>query len=111
MADVVRGSIVWADLDPIRGHEQGGRRPVLILSRPHFNERSQTAICLAITSQPQRAGYPLTWELPAGTLPRESWLKLSQIRTLATERLGDPIAVLRDEDIDSIVAGVTALIS
>ena len=88
MADVLRGEIYWADLMPVRGHEQGGVRPVLIISHDLFNARSGTVIALAITSQPQRAGFPLTWQIPAGVLPRPSWVKISQIRTLSTDRLG-----------------------
>ena len=56
MAGILRGEIVWADLDPTRGHEQGGQRPVLVISHDVFNERSGTVIAMAITSQPQRGG-------------------------------------------------------
>ena len=40
MARILRGEIRWADLDPTRGHEQAGQRPVLILSHDVFNDRS-----------------------------------------------------------------------
>ena len=59
MARVLRGEVRWADLDTARGHEQSGRRPVLVLSADVFNERSGTVIAVALTSQPQRAGFPL----------------------------------------------------
>ncbi len=88
MARILRGEIRWADLNPVRGHEQAGLRPVLILSHDVFNERSGTVIAVAITSQPQRAGFPLTLELRTGNLPKQSWIKISQIRTLSTERIG-----------------------
>ena len=58
MAKILRGDICWADLNPVIGSEQGGFRPVLILSHDIFNERSGTVIAMAITSQPQRAGFP-----------------------------------------------------
>lgn len=111
MAGVLRGGIYWADLEPVRGHEQGGRRPVLVLSHDLFNERSGTVIALAITSQPQRAGYPLTWRVPQGVLPRESWVKVSQVRTLSTERLGASIAELDSDALREIVAALNQLIS
>jgi len=60
MARLLRGEIRWADLNPVRGQEQSGLRPVLILSHDVFNERSGTVIAAALTSQPQRAGFPLT---------------------------------------------------
>ena len=110
MARVLRGEVYWADLEPVRGHEQGGRRPVLVLSQDIFNERSGTVIALALTSQPQRAGYPLTWKLPAGSFPREAWVKISQIRTLSAERLGRRIGRLRPENLAEIVDGLLELI-
>ena len=91
MARILRGEIRWADLKPTRGHEQAGLRPVLILSHDIFNERSGTVIAVAITSQPQRAGFPLTLELKTGDMPKQSWIKISQIRTLSVERIGKVI--------------------
>jgi len=84
----LRGEIRWADLNPVPGREQAGLRPVLILSQDIFNERSGTVIVMAITSQPQRAGFPLTLELKSGILPKPSWVKISQIRTLSVQRIG-----------------------
>jgi hypothetical protein len=55
----IRGGIRWADLNSIIGREQSGSRPVLILSHDVFNENSGTVIVMAITSQPQRVGYPI----------------------------------------------------
>jgi mRNA interferase MazF len=106
----LRGEIYWADLQPVRGHEQGGVRPVVVLSHDIFNARSGTVIALAITSQPQRAGYPLTWQMPSGVLPKESWVKISQVRTLSTERLGRRVGRLRDEDLEQIVHGLVQLV-
>lgn len=88
MARILRGEIRWADLNPVRGREQAGQRPVVILSHDVFNERSGTVIVSALTSQPQRAGFPLTLELHSKGLPKKSWVKISQIRTLAVERIG-----------------------
>jgi mRNA interferase MazF len=91
MARILRGEIRWADLNPTRGHERAGLRPVLILSHDIFNERSGTVIAVAITSQPQRAGFPLALELKTGDMPKQSWIKISQIRTLSVERIGKVI--------------------
>jgi mRNA interferase MazF len=110
LARILRGEIYWADLQPVRGHEQGGIRPVLVLSHDLFNDRSGTVIAVAITSQPQRAGYPLTWRIPSGALPKESWVKISQLRTLSTERLGNRLGRLSDRDVEQIVNGLLQLI-
>jgi len=77
MARILRGDIFWADLNPTRGREQAGLRPVVVISQAIFNERSGTVIAMAITSQPQRAGFPLTLELTDIKLPKQSWVKIS----------------------------------
>lgn len=96
MARILRGDLYWADLEPVRGREQAGHRPVLVLSQEIFNERSGAVIAMAVTSQPQRAGFPLTFPLPEDLLPQPSWVKISQIRTLSTERLGKKLGRLAE---------------
>ena len=110
MAQILRGEIRWADLDPARGREQAGLRPVLILSEDIFNERSGTVIAMAITSQPQRAGFPLTLELKSGILPKTSWVKVSQIRTLSVERIGKRIGRISPEELVQVVEGLNEII-
>ena len=105
MARILRGEIRWADLNPVKGHEQGGKRPVLILSQDVFNQRSGTVIAMAITSQPQRAGFPLTLEINSIKLPKRSWVKISQIRTLSTERIGRKIGFISPEELSDVIAG------
>jgi mRNA interferase MazF len=111
MARILRGDIYWADLNPVIGSEQGGLRPVLILSHNVFNERSGTVIAVALTSQPQRAGYPLTLELSSKKLPKKSWVKISQIRTLSVERIRKKISKVSDEELAIIVEGLNEIIS
>jgi mRNA interferase MazF len=110
MARILRGDIRWADLNPVRGHEQAGLRPVLILSQDIFNERSGTVIAVVITSQPQRAGFPLTLELKTGDLPKRSWVKISQIRTLSVERIGKLMGRASPEQLARIVEGLNEII-
>lgn len=110
MARILRGEVRWADLDPTRGHEQSGQRPVLIVSHDVFNERSGTVIAVALTSQEPRAGFPLTLELKTMGLPKRSWVKISQIRTLATERIGRRLARASAEDVASVVEGLHEII-
>jgi mRNA interferase MazF len=111
MARILRGEIRWADLNPTRGSEQAGLRPVLVLSHDVFNERSGTVIAVALTSQEPRAGFPLTLETKAPGLPKRSWIKISQIRTLATERIGRRIARASEEELESVVDGLNEIIS
>ena len=110
MARVLRGDIHWADLNPVIGSEQGGLRPVLILSHNVFNERSGTVIAVAITSRPQRAGFPLTLELSDAKLPKKSWAKIGQVRTLSTKRIGKRLASASEEELTSVIDGLNELI-
>jgi mRNA interferase MazF len=110
MARILRGDIVWADLEPTRGNEQARQRPVLILSEDVFNDRSGTVIAITLTSQPQKAGFPLTLELLDAKLPKRSWAKISQIRTLSVQRLKKKISKVSAGEMDQIVEGLNELI-
>ena len=110
MARVLRGEIRWADLNPVRGKEQAGRRPVLIVSHDVFNARSETAIAMAIASQPQRAGFPLALELTVRGLPKRSWVKISQVRTLSVDRLGRRLGRVSPEQLSQVVEGLHEII-
>jgi mRNA interferase MazF len=110
MARILRGDIRWADLNLVRGHEQAGHRPVLVLSHNVFNERSGTVIAVAMTSQEPRAGFPLTLESQATGLTKRSWIKISQVRTLSTDRIGRRIARAPDDEVAKVVEGLNELV-
>jgi len=110
VARVLRGEILWADLDATRGHEQAGSRPVLVVSHDVFNQRSGTVIALAVTSNEPSAGFPLTLELHSVRLPKRSWVKMGQVRTLSTERLGKRLARLAPEEIARVLEGLNEII-
>ena len=110
MARILRGDICWADLNPVVGSEQGGLRPVLVLSHSVFNERSGTVIAVALTSQSQKAGFPLTLELSDTKLPKKSWVKISQIRTLSVRRIRKKITKASEEEIALIIEGLNEII-
>jgi len=110
MARILRGDICWADLNPVIGSEQGGLRPVLVLSHNVFNERSGTVIAVALTGQPQRAGYPLVLELNDPKLPKKSWVKISQIRTLSVRRIRKKITKASEETLVLITEGLNEII-
>ena len=110
MARILRGDIRWADLNPTRGNEQAGLRPILVLSQDVFNERSGTVIAVALTSQEPRAGFPLTLELGSRGLPKRSWVKISQVRTLATERVGKRLGRATPEELAMVVEGLNEIV-
>ena len=110
MARILRGEIRWAELNPVRGHEQSGRRPILVLSHDVFNDRSGTVIAVALTSQEPRAGFPLTLESKAAGLPKRSWIKISQIRTLSVDRIGPRLARASEEELARVLDGLNEII-
>jgi mRNA interferase MazF len=110
MARILRGDVVWAKLDPTIGHEQAGLRPVLILSNDVFNSRSGTVIAVPVTSQEGNVGFPLSMEITSAKLPKRSWAKISQVRTLSTQRIGKRIGSLKAEEVDLVVAGLNEIV-
>jgi mRNA interferase MazF len=81
-----------------------------VISHDVFNERSGTVIAVALTSQEPGGGFPLTREITAGGLPKRSWVKISQIRTLSTERIGRRLAKVSDEEFADIVEGLNEIV-
>lgn len=111
MAGILRGDIYWANLDPTLGREQAGYRPVLILSHEVFNDRSGTVIAVALTSQAPKASFPLTLELVSAGLPKQSWVKISQIRTLSVTRLGERLGRATPEEVALVIEGLNEIIA
>lgn len=83
---------------------------MLVLSQDVFNDRSGTVIAAALTSQPQRAGFPLTHELASGALPKRSWVKTGQLRTLASNRLGKRLGYASPEDLALVLEGLNEIL-
>ena len=110
MARILRGDIVWADLNPVQGHEQGGQRPVVVISEDVFNAHSGTVIAMAVTSQAPSAGFPLTLELTSVKLPKPSWVKISQIRVLSVNRLGKKLGRVASEELDRLIEGLNEIV-
>ena len=110
MARILRGEIRWADLGQARGRGRRGARPVLIVSHDVFNERSGTVIAMALTSRPPRAGFPLTMELRTRGLPKRSFLKISQVRTLSVERIGRRAGRASPEELSLALEGLLEIV-
>lgn len=103
---IKRGDIFYADLNPVVGSEQGGTRPVLIISNNTGNKHSPTVIVAAITSRVQsKSKLPTHFRL--GTiegLPDSSIILFEQIRTIDKARLKERLAHLNDQLMQSIDA-------
>jgi mRNA interferase MazF len=93
-----RGEVYWADLEPVVGSEQGGKRPVIIVQNDIGNQHSSTTVVVPVTSSTAKVWYRVNVQLPDGVLPRPSVAKCSQVRTIDKRRLtSGPVARLDDE--------------
>ncbi len=94
-----RGDVYHAELDPVRGSEQGGRRPCLVIQNDIGNEHSPVTIVTAISSRHLSRAYPTDVTIGAGEggLPIPSRAILNQIRTVDKQRLGRRLGHLSDE--------------
>lgn len=99
-----RGAVVWADLNPVIGHEQAGHRPVVLVSDDRFNARSGTAIVMPLTSKKPRAGYPFAVQVgEVGGEGAVSYVKPGQVRTLSTSRLGKLMGAVGEAHVNLLV--------
>ena len=110
MAEILRGEIWWVRLDPAMGHEQRGRRPVLVVSEDRFNRASQTPIGMALTSQEPRSPYPLTYRLTWDSQKKASWVKISQIRVLNASRFESRLGRISNSDVEIVLKGLDQIL-
>ncbi len=110
MRRVLRGDVYWADPGPVVGHEQGGRRPVLVVSGETFNRSLGIVIAMMITTRAPRLKAPLSWALASGGLPRSFWVKTWQIRSLSVLRLGPRVGRVEVAEVDRIVEGLLEIV-
>ena len=101
MVAPARGEIWWFDPDPVRGHEQGGPRPALIMSASTFNAGPQRlAMVLPITRSPRTYPYRIELLPDESGLPEVSYVICDQLRTVTLDRMLDSRPVGRvSEDV------------
>ena len=107
-----RGSVCWAALDPVRGREQGGRRPVLVVaSQQYLDVVTTLALVVPVTSVDR--GWPNHIPLRGRTgLGRSSWAMTEQIRTVSRDRLTEISGLVDDAtlaDVDVYLADFLGL--
>ena len=107
MKDIKRGQIYYADLSPIKGSEQGGYRPILIIQNDIGNRYSPTVIAAIITTRKTKANLPThVWLNAECGLPKESMVECEQIRTLDKSRLGSYQGKVSQEVMNEIDKGI-----
>lgn len=100
-----QGDIYLANLNPIKGHEQGGLRPVLIIQNDILNKNLNTAVIIPITSNLKAKNSLITWFLPKKEcrLKQDSVALLFQIRTIDKKRLIKKVANLKKDECNQII--------
>ena len=93
---IKRGDLFWVNLNPTRGSEQSGRRPVLVIQNDIGNELAPTVIIAPVTTKGFTKEYPTNVHIPKGAagLKSDSTILLSQIRTIDKSRLEKKIGHL-----------------
>lgn len=100
---IKRGEIYYADLSPVVGSEQGGRRPVLIIQNDVGNKHAPTVIAAVITSRHTKAKLPTHyWIKGECGLRCESMVELEQVRTLDKTRLKERVGQLSAEEMRGV---------
>ena len=102
MREIKRNEVYYADLSPVRGSEQGGIRPVLIIQNDIGNKHSPTTIVAAITSRQTKAKLPTHVEVAVDGLTKDSIVLLEQIRTIDKNRLTDYVGRLDKETMGKV---------
>ena len=106
MRPLKRGDIYYADLSPVKGSEQGGYRPVLVIQNDIGNKHAPTTIVAVITSRHTKAKLPTHYwikdEQGTSGLRCESMVELEQIRTIDKTRLKEFMGVLSEEEMKQV---------
>jgi mRNA interferase MazF len=88
VSKILRGEIWLTDLNPVRGREQAGTRPCLVISVDMFNQSpAQLVLILPITSKNKRIASHVKVVPPEGGLTKESFIKCEDVRSISVERL------------------------
>lgn len=109
MVPPARGDVYQAALDPIRGSEQGGERPVVVMSRDAINKSSQVVIIVPVTDRANKKRiYPSHVVLKAGDggLRIDSVALAEQVRAIAVTRLLTRVGQLSPHSISAIGAAL-----
>jgi mRNA interferase MazF len=88
MPKITRGEIWLADLNPVRGREQAGKRPCLVISVDLFNQGpADLVVVLPVTSKEKRIPFHVNVVPPDGGLKMSSFIKCEDVRSISVDRL------------------------
>jgi mRNA interferase MazF len=103
MAEPVRGEVWLVDLNPVRGHEQAGKRPGLIASVDLFNQGpAGLVVILPITTKAKGIPFHVEIKISEGGLTQQSFIKCEDVRSIAKERLFKRMGHVSDETMKAV---------
>lgn len=103
MNQISRGEIWLANLNPVRGHEQAGKRPCLIISVDMFNQGAAgLVVVLPITSKNKNIPFHVEVNPPEGALKVQSFIKCEDVRSISTERLEKCLGSITSETMSAV---------
>jgi mRNA interferase MazF len=103
MAQIVRGEIWLVDLNPVRGHEQAGKRPCLVISVDLFNQGAAgLVVVLPITSKEKNIPFHVKIDPPERGLKTPSFIKCEDVRSISVERLERSWGVVSPETLEAV---------
>lgn len=104
MIKIKQGDIVWASLDPTKGHEQAGMRPVLILQNDLFNEHLNTVLAVPLTTNLRTKDFVSTYFLESkkNKLKKDSIALMHQLRCIDKARLQKKIGAVNADELPAL---------
>ncbi|MEX2447742.1 MAG: type II toxin-antitoxin system PemK/MazF family toxin [Solirubrobacterales bacterium] len=108
---IKRGEVYVGDPDPVVGHEQGGRRPVLVVSIHAMNRSAaRLAITVPLTTTDRGSQLHVRVEPPEGGLTRPSFAMPEMVRSMSVDRLGRRIGRASPDTVEAVAKRVGILI-
>ena len=111
MKQPARGEIWSIDLNPVRGHEQAGRRPCLVISDDMYNSGpAEKHIVVPVTSKNKHIPYHIEVTPLEGGLRMRSFLMCDDIRSVSRERLDEKLGEVSSETLEPVADCLRILI-
>ena len=106
-----RGEVWFADLEPVKGHEQGAQRPVLIFSVDTFNNGPATlAIIIPLTTKNRNIPFHVEIHPPEGGVDKTSYIMCDHIRSISKSRLINRLGKIADTIMNEVSERIAILL-
>lgn len=103
MKQILRGEVWLVDLSPVRGREQAGKRPCLVISVDLFNQGgAELAIALPITSKNKGIPFHVEVNPPEAGLRMQSFIKCEDVRSISVERFERKLGAVAPETLAQV---------